>query len=110
MKNFGAVRKLGMVENNNERLDVVGNCDEKILRNGKLGSTIKHDEKIRHSGETRCGSKQHWETWREMENFGAVGKLGTTVGNSEGRRLTVRRKNLSKKLVCSELQKTLSNG
>jgi hypothetical protein len=65
------VGKLDVVENNNERLGAVGNCDEKFQRSGQVD---------------------------------------VTVGNSEGRRLTVRRNNSSKNLVCSELQKTLSNG
>jgi hypothetical protein len=55
--------------------------------NGRLGALGNCDEKIQHSG-----------------------KHIARVGNSEGRRLTVRRNKSSKKFVCNELQNTLSNG
>jgi hypothetical protein len=64
-----------------EKLCVVAN------NNGRLGAIGNCDGKFRRSR-----------------------KLSATVGNSKGRRLIVRRNNSSKNLVCSELQKNLSNG
>jgi hypothetical protein len=75
------VGKLDVVENNNGKLDAVEN----------------YDGKFRHSGKTGHGRKVRQKKCRAVGKLGAVvkrnGRLSATVGNSEGRRLSVKRNN-----------------
>jgi hypothetical protein len=71
MENFGTVGKLGVVENNNKRLTVIGSHDEKLWNSRKVLGDLSRDRKFRRSE-----------------------KFSTTGGNSKEERLTMRKNNI----------------
>jgi hypothetical protein len=69
-------RKLDTVANNNERLDAIGNCDEKFRRSGKVGAIVKHDGKIQRDGEVGAVVKHTGKIQRN----GELGVIANTIG------------------------------